>query len=77
MAYEGVVLKNEFYHLRGGLALESNQEIRVFLGYLSIDYNYLGYWTRLVSVSTGSSSNLNPTKPYKDNTRDNYQPTKG
>ena len=77
MAYEGVVLKNEFYHLRGGLALEWNQEIRVRLGYLSISYNDLGYWIWLASVSTGSSSNLNPTKPYKDNTIDNQQPTKG
>ena len=71
MAYEGVVLKNQFYHLRGGLALEWNQEIRVRLGYCSISYNDLGYWIRLASVSSGSSSNSNHTKAYKDNTMDN------
>ena len=52
------------------LAQEWSQKIRVHLGYLSVRYNDLGYWIRIASVSTGSSSNLSPTKPYKDNAID-------
>ena len=71
MAYEGVVLKNTILPFERELAQEWSQKIRVHLGYLSVRYNDLGYWIRIASVSTGSSSNPSPTKPYKDNTMDN------
>ena len=70
MAYKGEVLKKPILPFERGLALEWSQKIRVHLGYLSVRYNDLGYWIRIASVSTGSSSNLSPTKPYKDNAID-------
>ena len=70
MAYEGVVLKNPILPFEKELAQEWSQKIRVHLGYLSVWYNDLGYWIRIASVSTGFSSNLSPTKPYKDNAID-------
>ena len=70
MAYEGVVLKNPILPFEKELAQEWSQKIRVHLGYLSVRYNDLGYWIWIASVSTGSSSNLSPTKPYKDNAID-------
>ena len=70
MAYEGVVLKNPILPFEKELAQEWSQNIRVHLGYLSVRYNDLGYWIRIASISTGSSPNISPTKPYKDNAID-------